>query len=369
MTGKITNRNVATIKDMESLRSFMAGLIRDLDRAFNVVETVVAESSSELHHETHEEGGVDELDITALGGYSGSGTKFLRDDAVFASVAGGGAHAVEHQDGGSDEIDVTGLSGVLADPQTAAAHTHVMADVVDAGALATLSSVDTTHLDNDAVTNAKLANIATARFKGRVTAGTGDPEDLTGTQATTLLDAFTSALKGLAPASGGGTTNFLRADGTWASTPVSPHAVEHQDGGSDEIDVTGLSGTLADPQTPTAHTHVGSDIVDVNGVFGLLADPQNPIISAGSLAFTDGDCLKRVTIADAAIGATDKIVVTVRRPNINDEDDTGYFYVANVVKVAAGSFDILVGCYGPGMDDTTELPPNETIQLYYLRAA
>jgi hypothetical protein len=31
------------------------------------------------------------------------------------------------------------------------------------------------------------------------------------------LDLFTSSLKGLAPASGGGTTNFLRADGTWAA--------------------------------------------------------------------------------------------------------------------------------------------------------
>lgn len=70
---------------------------------------------------------------------------------------------------------------------------------------------------NDAVTNAKLANVATATIKGRATAGTGDPEDLTGTQATTLLDVFTTALKGLAPASGGGTTNFLRADGTWAA--------------------------------------------------------------------------------------------------------------------------------------------------------
>jgi hypothetical protein len=70
---------------------------------------------------------------------------------------------------------------------------------------------------NDAVTNAKLANMATATIKGRTTAGTGDPEDLTGTQATTLLDTFTTSLKGLAPASGGGTSNFLRADGTWAA--------------------------------------------------------------------------------------------------------------------------------------------------------
>lgn len=39
----------------------------------------------------------------------------------------------------------------------------------------------------DAVTNAKLANVATATFKGRTTGGTGDPEDLTVSQAKTLL--------------------------------------------------------------------------------------------------------------------------------------------------------------------------------------
>lgn len=69
----------------------------------------------------------------------------------------------------------------------------------------------------DVVDNTKMANVATATLKGRVTAGSGDPEDLTGTQATTLLDSFTSVLQGVAPASGGGTTNFLRADGTWAA--------------------------------------------------------------------------------------------------------------------------------------------------------
>ena len=67
------------------------------------------------------------------------------------------------------------------------------------------------------VTMAKIQTVATASILGRVTASTGNVEVLTGTQTTTLLDVFTSALKGLAPASGGGTTNFLRADGTWAA--------------------------------------------------------------------------------------------------------------------------------------------------------
>lgn len=94
---------------------------------------------------------------------------------------------------------------------TPAAITSLTTDVVATGPGAAAATIQP-----GVVTNAKLANMATARFKARITSGTGDPEDLTGTQATTLLDVFTSSLKGLAPSSGGGATNFLRADGTWA---------------------------------------------------------------------------------------------------------------------------------------------------------
>lgn len=77
----------------------------------------------------------------------------------------------------------------------------------------------------DAVTNSKLANMAQATIKGRASgAGTGDPTDLTGTQATAILDNFvgdsgSGGTKGLvpAPASGDAAANkFLKADGTWA---------------------------------------------------------------------------------------------------------------------------------------------------------
>lgn len=76
---------------------------------------------------------------------------------------------------------------------------------------------------NDAVTNAKLANMATQTFKGRTTAGTGDPEDLTATQATAMLNNFvgdtgSGGTKGLVPAPASGdaaASKFLKADGTW----------------------------------------------------------------------------------------------------------------------------------------------------------
>ena len=67
------------------------------------------------------------------------------------------------------------------------------------------------------ITNAKLAQIATARFKGRITASTGDVEELTGTQATSLLDLATSSVKGLIPATGTPSGKYLKDDLTWAT--------------------------------------------------------------------------------------------------------------------------------------------------------
>jgi hypothetical protein len=111
------------------------------------------------------------------------------------------------------------------------------------------TSIATT-IGTNVVTNAMLAQIATASIKGRVTAGTGNVEDLTGTQATTLLDVFTTSLKGLAPASGGGTTNFLRADGTWAAPPgggggTTTFAVTFNNSGSGASSGTTFDGSVA----------------------------------------------------------------------------------------------------------------------------
>lgn len=48
-------------------------------------------------------------------------------------------------------------------------------------------------IDNNAVTNAKAADVPTATIKGRATAGTGDPEDLTAAQVRTLLNVADGA--------------------------------------------------------------------------------------------------------------------------------------------------------------------------------
>lgn len=87
----------------------------------------------------------------------------------------------------------------------------------------TLSNAGVILIGANKVTNALLAQIATASFKGRATAGTGNVEDLSATQATAILNAMVGdsgagGVKGLVPAPAAGDAaalKFLKADGTW----------------------------------------------------------------------------------------------------------------------------------------------------------
>lgn len=107
--------------------------------------------------------------------------------------------------------NVTGLQAALdakqaAGSYAAAVHTHAMGDVSGLStALAGKAASVHGHSIDDLV-DASAAGLAILE------AANSDAQ-------TALLEVFTSLLKGLVPASGGGTTNFLRADGNWAVPP------------------------------------------------------------------------------------------------------------------------------------------------------
>lgn len=90
--------------------------------------------------------------------------------------------------------------------------------------------------------------------------------------------------------------NLARVQDKLGITPpggIPPHATTHENGGSDELNVAGLSGLLADPQTPighaTSHQNGGGDEINVAGLSGVLADPQPPIIGAGATEAVAGN--------------------------------------------------------------------------------
>ena len=107
-----------------------------------------------------------------------------------------------------------------ASPQSGYVNRTISGDVtIDVAGSVTIAS--------DAVTYDKIQDVvANNVFLGNDDGAGSTVQELTGTEATVLLDVFTAALKGLAPASGGGTTNFLRADGTWAA-PSCSYSTSH----------------------------------------------------------------------------------------------------------------------------------------------
>lgn len=79
-------------------------------------------------------------------------------------------------------------------------------------------------------------------------------------------------------------TGNITVAGTVDGVDVSDHKTTHENGGSDEISVAGLSGLLADDQNPTAHKadheNGGGDEISVAGLSGELADDQPAKIHA-----------------------------------------------------------------------------------------
>lgn len=144
-----------------------------------------------------------------------------------------------------------------------------------------------------AVSNSKLANMANATFKGRTTAGTGVPEDMTAAQSTALLSAMVGdsgagVTKGLVPAAstGNASTAFLRKDGTFAvpsgtsltvkdgSTTVSSvttvkftSGATVTDGGGGEADVAVSGGSGGSP----VEVHTASSSAALNFTTGITS--------------------------------------------------------------------------------------------------
>jgi len=148
------------------------------------------------------------------------------------------AHAATHKGGGSDAIDeaTTSVNGLMSSTD------KTKLDGVATGADVTGSNAPQAHASSHASGGSDAVKL----------------DDLASPDDNTDLNATTSA-HGLLPKLGGGSTNFLRADGTWNAPTPGAHGSTHENGGADEISVAGLSGVLADEQD--AGQLKGNDIV------------------------------------------------------------------------------------------------------------
>lgn len=135
--------------------------------------------------------------------YIGDAEKILKED-LFAGIAPPSGEAYAGQLFADPTDTVGGVASEKVDQTTITvdetAHkikiktagigaTQLASDAVETAKIKD-ANVTTAKLADDSVTNAKLANMATGRIKGRVSAETGDVEDLTAAQVRSVAGVF-----------------------------------------------------------------------------------------------------------------------------------------------------------------------------------
>lgn len=153
----------------------------------------------------------------------------------------------------------------------------------------------------------------------------------TGAQTTaTNLPAFASGTKGVVPASGGGTTNFLRADGTWAAPPDTT--------GITQLTGDGTAGPGSGSQALTLAT-VNADV----GTFGSAT--QSLTITANAKGLITAVSAQTVT---PAVGSITGLGTGVSSALSNNADTASGFVTQTGGDARYVPLSVIWTSYSPG---------------------
>lgn len=201
--GALSSNDWILFNGKENSLTFSNGLTRNVNSiTVNTTQNINTLSNLTSNGLIKTSGGTGALSIATLGSDYSAGTASLAT-GILKSTTGTGVLSIASA---SDfPILNQNTTGNAATVTTNANLTGIVTSVGN-----------TTSITTNGITNNMLSQIPTKTFKGRTTAGTGNVEDLTPTEATAMLNTFTDVTQGLVPSSGGGTNNFLRADGIFA---------------------------------------------------------------------------------------------------------------------------------------------------------
>lgn len=119
-----------------------------------------------------------------------------------------------------------------------------------------------------------------------------------------------------------------------AGTGLSAHNTTHQNGGSDEINVDGLSGELADPQPPKTHasTHITGQSDEIDG--DKLDIDWNPTNYTPTTSPTEADSVDNLT---AHLAGIDSAIGTDVQNLADHEADTANPHATDIGNLGSGT--------------------------------
>jgi hypothetical protein len=212
-------------------------------------------------------------------------------------------------------------------------------EALAAGEVCTQSHWNATHA---------VGNIAANTILGNNSNSSASPDALTGSQVTALLNTFSAVTNGVVPASGGGTNNFMRADGIWAPintfTPTAKGLVPASGGGT--LNFMRADGLWAQP--PVGGGGGGDPLLLTQGLSlnttdpTLTGDPTN-LIGANFVVTYD-------TNAVIVPGFSNAGGVSV---NVQDISGLDIYYSSGPVTNAKNTHYALflnMDCYGSGQN-------------------
>ncbi len=230
----------------------------------------------------------------------------------------------------------------------------------------TISNAGVTAIGANKVVNSMLAQMAQSTIKGRAaSSGTGDPVDLTATQATAILNNFvgdsgSGGTKGLVPAPASGDAaagKFLKADGSWVAPTGSGDVVgpgSATDSGFAKFD--GTTGKLLKNSAATiSNGDVASNAAIAFSKLATLTSAHILVGSAGNVA-TDVAVTGDISLTNAGVTAYSG-TVPLNKGGTGQTTKAPAFDALS--PMSAGGDLIYGGASGTG----TRLPNGSAIQL------